>query len=143
MITVNDLLGNPDGHLKNFCLIYPDRKTPVLSPAFDVVPFCAYLQVSGAGLSLAKNSPKNTKGAAVFTPESVRLFAEAVGVPEKVVSQEVKRVIGKAKSLWPDLIRSSSIPTEMRQRVLDHFGRHALIVRPDRSRAKVISSPEA
>lgn len=143
MITVNDLLGNPDGHLKNFCLIYPDRKTPVLSPAFDVVPFCAYLQVSGAGLSLAKNSPKNTKGAAVFTPESVRLFAEAVGVPEKVVSQEVKRVLGKAKSLWPDLIRSSSIPTEMKQRVLDHFGRHALIVRPDRSRAKVKSIPEA
>lgn len=141
MITVNDLLGNPDGHLKNFCVIYPDRKTPVLSPVFDVVPYCAYLQVSGSGLSLAKNSPKTRKGAAVFTPESLRLFAEAVGIPEKVVSQEVKRVIGKTKQLWPALIESSEVPSDMKARILGYFNSHPLMVRPNRAPAKKTSDP--
>lgn len=36
------LVGNGDAHLKNWSLIYPDRKNPTLSPAYDLVSVVAY-----------------------------------------------------------------------------------------------------
>lgn len=138
LITVNDLLGNPDGHLKNFCLVYEDGVTPSLSPAFDVVPYCTYLNVSGAALSLFKGDGKRVKGEAVFTKASIRGFGEALGLPEKVLEHEVKLVLGRAKALWPGLIAESALPEQYKKRVLNHFEKHHLItgVIPPESRPK-------
>lgn len=59
-ITVNDLLGNFDGHVKNYGLLYRDGRTPELSPAYDVVAYAAYQGGAGHALRLsprAKNTP--------------------------------------------------------------------------------------
>jgi len=37
------LIGNADMHLKNWSLLYPDRRTPVLSPAYDFVATLPYI----------------------------------------------------------------------------------------------------
>jgi serine/threonine-protein kinase HipA len=37
------LIGNGDMHLKNWSLLYPDRRTPVLSPAYDFVATLPYI----------------------------------------------------------------------------------------------------
>ena len=36
-LVVNILIGNADAHLKNWSVIYGDRVTPQLSPAYDLV----------------------------------------------------------------------------------------------------------
>jgi len=46
-LTFNALIGNGDAHLKNWSLIYPDRRTPRLSPAYDIVSTGAYAAGSG------------------------------------------------------------------------------------------------
>jgi serine/threonine-protein kinase HipA len=38
----NILIGNGDAHLKNWSLIYPDRRTPTLAPAYDLVATFPY-----------------------------------------------------------------------------------------------------
>ena len=39
----NALIGNADMHLKNWSLIYPDRRAAMLAPAYDFVSTIAYL----------------------------------------------------------------------------------------------------
>ena len=43
-LLVNILLANGDAHLKNWSLIYQDKFTPRLSPAYDIVTTRAYMQ---------------------------------------------------------------------------------------------------
>ena len=43
----NLLIGNGDAHLKNWSLIYPDRKRARLSPAYDLVCTAVYLPAPG------------------------------------------------------------------------------------------------
>ena len=35
-LVVNELLGNPDAHLKNFGVLYPEGTAPRLAPAYDI-----------------------------------------------------------------------------------------------------------
>ena len=46
----NLLIGNGDAHLKNWSLIYPDRKIARLSPAYDLVCTAAYPDHADLGL---------------------------------------------------------------------------------------------
>ena len=46
----NLLIGNGDAHLKNWSLIYPDRKIARLSPAYDLVCTAAYPDLADLGL---------------------------------------------------------------------------------------------
>lgn len=43
-LLVNILLANWDAHLKNWSLIYPDKVTPRLSPAYDIVTTNVYIE---------------------------------------------------------------------------------------------------
>jgi uncharacterized protein y4dM len=49
-IVFNLLVGNGDAHLKNWSLIYPDRKTAKLSPAYDLVSTATYPNHAELGL---------------------------------------------------------------------------------------------
>lgn len=41
-LAFNVLIGNGDAHLKNWSLIYPDQRTPTISPAYDLVATFVY-----------------------------------------------------------------------------------------------------
>ena len=45
-------IANNDMHLKNWSLVYPDGRTPLLAPAYDYVCTKAYLGHSETGLAL-------------------------------------------------------------------------------------------
>jgi serine/threonine-protein kinase HipA len=49
-LTFSALIGNADMHLMNWSLIYPDRRTPQLSPAYDVWSTVVYLEDPHAAL---------------------------------------------------------------------------------------------
>lgn len=46
------LIGNGDAHLKNWSARYHDRRTPRLSPAYDIVPTIVYLPRDDAALTI-------------------------------------------------------------------------------------------
>lgn len=117
-MVVNDLLGNFDGHLKNYGLLYRDGTTPELSPAYDVVAYAAYLTGRGHALKFTADSPKHAR----ITPGVVRLLCNAVpGLLEPQVNALIKNTVRKAYEAWPDLIRASGLLDDQKARLLQHF----------------------
>ncbi|MEV8436174.1 HipA domain-containing protein [Actinosynnema sp. NPDC051121] len=54
-IVLNVLVGNGDAHLKNWAVVYPDGRTPRLSPMYDVLPTILYIANDNLGLKLNKS----------------------------------------------------------------------------------------
>lgn len=117
-IVVNDLLGNFDGHLKNYGVLYRDGRTPELSPAYDVVAYAAYLVGRGHALSFVPGGPKHAR----VTPQVIRQLCNAVpGLMEPKVNALVRDTVRRAFDAWPDMITASSLLDEQKARLLRHF----------------------
>ncbi len=136
LITINELLGNYDAHLKNFCLIYPDGKNPVLAPAFDIVAWTAYISGQGNALSIYRDttSPRALPSAlnkrekvGALTALSLREFCNRVGIVEKPCAAVIKATVSRAIETWPVLIERSSILATQKEKVLKHFYAHPFV----------------
>jgi len=55
-LTFNTLIGNADMHLKNWSLIYPNRRKAVLAPAYDFVSTIAYIPDQIAALNFSRTN---------------------------------------------------------------------------------------
>ena len=53
-LTFNTLIGNTDMHLKNWSLIYPDKRHAALAPAYDFVSTIPYIPDRGAALNVSR-----------------------------------------------------------------------------------------
>jgi hypothetical protein len=71
------LIGNADMHFKNWSLLYPDRRTPVLSPAYDFVSIIPYIQSDELALSFG-----GSRSLREITPDQVRRFAILPACPQ-------------------------------------------------------------
>jgi serine/threonine-protein kinase HipA len=135
-LIVNELLGNPDMHVKNIGLLYVDGHTPALSPAYDVVAYAAYNKNHGHALALMplEQAPRNRPAAVGSTgrkqglsPAMVRAFCSELGLAEKPASTVVREVVIKALATWPDLVASSNITRVQKDRLLKHFNGHSMV----------------
>lgn len=100
-LAFNILISNGDAHLKNWSLIYRDKRVPSLSPAYDLVATSVYLP-SGAsedlGLKLC-----GTKRFDKVTLHCFDRLAAKLGVNEPladVAEQTVHRVL----AAWPEVM---------------------------------------
>ena len=71
-IVFSAAVGNADMHLKNWTLLYPDARTPKLSPAYDLVSTIAYIEDFTMALSLVAKE----KDVRNFDEQLLRRFAE-------------------------------------------------------------------
>jgi serine/threonine-protein kinase HipA len=66
-LVLNILVGNEDAHLKNWSLVYHDRRHPRLSPAYDIVSTVMYEGLSReTGLNIAGSKRANRVTLATF-----------------------------------------------------------------------------
>ena len=138
-LAVNELLGNPDMHLKNIGLIYPDGQTPALSPAYDIVGYSAYSKVTGHALRIlppelaaevqaaaarrpSVDAPVDSKQR--LGPYVLRAFCERLGIPEKPATAAVRRSVAAAAKTWPGLVAQSPLSEAQKARLLAHFHSH-------------------
>ena len=121
-LTFNTLIGNADMHLKNWSLIYPDRQTPVLAPAYDFVSTIPYIDDDKAALKFAR-----TKRFDEFTLDELSYLAAKAGLPEKPVLDTAKDTIGRFVEVWK--AEKSHLPQDKRvtQRIDEHLARLPLI----------------
>ncbi len=89
------LIGNADMHLKNWSLIYPDRRTPMLSPAYDFVSTIPYLGDEFAALKFAR-----TKRIDEFTLDELSYLASKAGLPETPVLDVAKETVARFHDAW-------------------------------------------
>lgn len=116
-ITINELLGNYDGHLKNTGILhYPDGGI-ALSPAYDVVAYSVYLKGEGHALAFAPGLPKRQ----ILNPQALRALSNATGLPEAPLRKLVRNVCERTLSLWPAMIAGSDMLPEQKERLSAFF----------------------
>lgn len=94
-IVFNVLIGNADMHLKNWSLIYPDRRAPLLSPAYDLVSTIAYLPDDNFALKFA-----STRRFDEFTTDELKSLASKAGLPEHPALTVAKETVDRFLTAW-------------------------------------------
>jgi serine/threonine-protein kinase HipA len=102
------LIGNADMHLKNWSLLYPDGRTPILSPAYDFVSTVPYIPGDSLALSFGK-----TKSLDGVTADQVRRFADTARLPMKPVMDIVRETVERTERAWKELPQKDLLPHDI------------------------------
>jgi len=95
-LLVNILLANGDAHLKNWSLIYPDSKRPMLSPAYDIVSTLPYVEgEQECALNMAKNKNWYQVDMASF-----EAWTKRIGVPWQAIKVHLEETLELARAHW-------------------------------------------
>lgn len=114
-LVFNVLIGNADMHLKNWSLIYPNRRTPQLSPAYDFVSTIAYIPDDKLALTFV-----DSKEFASVTLEQFERFAMKARLPMKLTLDTVRETVVRFADVWNES-SSSQIPERVRQAIERHL----------------------
>jgi serine/threonine-protein kinase HipA len=106
------LIGNGDMHLKNWSLLYPDRRTPVLSPAYDFVATLPY--IPNDTLALTFGGSRSLGGIAA---EQVRRFADTARLPASPLWRIVTEITDRTVTGWRDLSEKDLLPERLKSTI--------------------------
>jgi serine/threonine-protein kinase HipA len=99
------LIGNGDGHLKNWSLIYRDQRIPTLSPAYDIVSTVAYQLPEDSGEDLGLKFCGSKRFETVKLSSFSRLEArldEIFGVTDANLIEVVAQVAQHLPDAWEE-----------------------------------------
>lgn len=102
------LIGNADMHLKNWSLLYPDRSTPVLSSAYDLVSTLPY--IPGDELALGFGGSRSLSE---ITPDRVRRFADTARLPASPLWKIVTETTDRTVAAWEKLAEKGLLSEKM------------------------------
>jgi serine/threonine-protein kinase HipA len=106
------LIGNGDMHLKNWALLYPDGRTPVLSPAYDFVATFPYMTGDKLALNFGGSQSLNE-----VTVGQIRRFTDTAGLPVSPVWEIVREVAERTAAAWKTLDQKDLLTLEIREAV--------------------------
>lgn len=106
-------------HLKNWSLLYPDRRTPVLSPAYDFVATLPYIPSDSLALTFWRQSQPEGD-----YPDQVRRFADTARLPASPLWTIVRETAQRTVAAWENLAEKDLLPRQMTEAI----GRHILAV---------------
>lgn len=116
-LLVNVLLANGDAHLKNWSLWYPDKVTPRLSPAYDILTTRAYIPgEQQCALNLAK-----TKMWYQISLYHFEYWAKKAGIPWRSVRPHLDETMEMARSQWPTALQELPMTSEHKQCLIEHW----------------------
>jgi serine/threonine-protein kinase HipA len=110
------LIGNADMHLKNWSVIYPDRRRPVLSPAYDLVSTIAYMADDKMALKLGR-----TKRMGEMTEDELRYLAGKAKLPETVVLTAARATVERFLAAWRKEKSHLPLAGETRRKIDAHL----------------------
>ncbi len=108
-------IGNADMHLKNWSLIYPDGRTPKLSPAYDYVSTIAFIEDDALALSIA-----GTKDWSDVSQHLLERFARRAQVPKGVVLAAAREMVERMAETWPRIKRDLPVPSSTVAAINEH-----------------------
>ncbi len=117
-LLVNILLANGDAHLKNWSLVYSNTRTPRLSPAYDIVTTRVYID-GEKEFALNLNKQKNWYKVNYSHFEAWATKAE---IPWQAVKLHLEDALGKARTLWPEVIKDLPMNEEHKRKLVEHWG---------------------
>jgi len=111
------VIGNGDMHLKNWSLLYPDRRKPVLSPGYDFVATLPYIPGDKLALSFG-----GSRSLSEITPDQMRRFADTARIPASPLWKIAVETAECTAESWKTLEQADVLPKELK----DSIGRQIL-----------------
>ena len=94
-LVFNTLIGNADMHLKNWAVIYKDKRTASIAPAYDFVSTIPYIPDDNASLKVSRS-----KKFSDFTLDELSHLAAKAMLPEKLVLDTAKETVAGFHEIW-------------------------------------------
>ncbi len=94
-LTYNVLIGNADAHLKNWSLVYPDRRTAALAPAYDLVSTIPYIADDKAALNFSR-----TRRFDQFSEDELSHLAAKARLPGRLVLDTARETVALFYQYW-------------------------------------------
>lgn len=95
--TFNALIGNGDMHLKNWSVIYPDKRNTSIAPAYDFLSTIVYIKNDKLGLNFA-----GTKSFADLDLARFDRFASRAKLSSNLVRDTARDTVARFHSAWAD-----------------------------------------
>jgi serine/threonine-protein kinase HipA len=106
------VIGNADMHLKNWSLLYPDRRRPVLSPGYDFVATLPYIPNDTLALSFG-----GSRSLAEITSDQMRSFADKARIPASSLWKIAVETAQKTAAGWKSLEQADILPKDLRSSI--------------------------
>jgi len=113
---INILLGNGDAHLKNWTMIYPDGRTPRLSPLYDVVFTIPYITDDKLALNMS-----GSKQWYEMTLQHFERWAKDAKLPWPAIKPHLLDTMKIARATWPEMLDSLPMFDEHKQALRTHW----------------------
>ncbi|MFC3034316.1 type II toxin-antitoxin system HipA family toxin [Pseudoalteromonas fenneropenaei] len=94
-LVFNTLIGNADMHLKNWSVIYKDKRSASIAPAYDFISTIPYLADDSAALKVSRS-----KKFSEFTYDELSHLAAKAMLPEKLVLDTAKETVAAFHEIW-------------------------------------------
>ncbi len=125
-IVFDVLVGNSDGHLKNWAFLYCDPRRPSLAPVYDVLPLILFGQPSQLALHFVGDSAPRMSGdggSMMHSVNQVRIaqFARKVGVDPDVAQRQVVDTVACAADTFQDVMDRSGLERGAIQHLRQHW----------------------
>ena len=111
------VIGNADMHLKNWSILYPDRRTPALSPGYDFVATLPYIPGDTLALSFG-----DSRSLCEITPGQMRRFADTARIPASPLWKIAVETAERTAESWKALEQADALPKDLK----DSIGRQIL-----------------
>ena len=94
-LVFNTLIGNADMHLKNWSVIYKDKRAASIAPAYDFVSTIPYIPDDSTSLKVSRS-----KKFSDFTQDELSHLAAKAMLPEKLVLDTAKQTVACFHEVW-------------------------------------------
>jgi len=116
-IVLSAAIGNADMHLKNWTLLYPDGRTPKLSPAYDLVSTIAYIDDFTTALSVVSKE----RDVRNFDEKLLRRFAAKALVPDRAISDVALETSERLVRVWEEIKGDLVLDADAKRRVTERM----------------------
>lgn len=115
-LTFNMLIGNADMHMKNWSLIYPDRRHVSLAPAYDFVATVPYLPGDATNMKISR-----AKVFSAFSVDELTHLAVKASIPKKMAIYAAKETVQLFREHWEAEAANLPMSDEVRSAVETHM----------------------
>lgn len=118
-LTFNVLIGNADMHIKNWSMVYPDKRNAALAPAYDFVSTIPYLGETEAALKFSR-----TKRFDGYSEDEIKHMAARARMPETIVVETARETVALFHEHW----RAEKTNLPLTKEVIDTIDVHVKTV---------------
>ena len=115
-LTFNMLIGNADMHMKNWSLIYPDRRYVSLAPAYDFVATVPYIPGDATNMKISR-----AKVFSAFSVDELEHLAVKAAIPKKMAIDAAKETVQLFQENWEAEAVNLPMSDEVRSAVEAHM----------------------